>query len=103
MRSRITALAFLAALMFFIMTVKVMSGAPQAEPKELAQGLFCNPKGVVARNGLVIDPAHPCHCAHMTHSKDCEGAVEENAKCTQFCHKEHCHCPVTCDPVEQSE
>ncbi len=89
--------------LILILFVTLAAGTMQVqEPKELPEGLFCNPKGVVGKNGLVIDPAHPCHCEHMTYSKDCEGYVQENGKCTQRCHKDHCHCPVKCEPVETS-
>lgn len=103
MRSRFVQLTCLAALVFLVMSAHALSGQQPTEPKELPTGLYCNPKGIVGNNGLVIDPAHKCHCEHMTHSRDCEGAVEENAKCMSFCHKEKCRCPVHCDPVETQE
>lgn len=88
--------ATLWATLYFLISAAIM----QVEPPELPAGAFCSPRGVVSSDGHVMDGAHPCHCEHMTHSKDCEGGVEENNKCTQWCHKDHCHCPVMCDPID---
>lgn len=100
MRYRIVSLTFLAALMFFVMSARLI-GQPPSEPKELPAGLYCNPKGIVGNNGLVIDPSHKCNCKHQTVSKDCEGYIQEMPTCSQFCHKEKCKCPVVCiDPED---
>ena len=63
------------------------------EPPEFPQGEFCE-----------MDPnaAHPCSCRAMDScDKPAEGQGQgptENKECKQWCHKDHCHCPVKqCD------
>lgn len=93
------ALVLLASVIYFGASAYVMAGQV-VEPPVLPEGSFCTPAGTATSDGHVIDgqPSHQCHCQHMTHSKDCEGQVEEKSSCKQWCHKEHCHCPVVCDP-----
>jgi hypothetical protein len=71
------------------------------EPPELPPGEFCSH----IENGN--KPAHPCACHRECvdqHGEDEDGTqttgtvVKEDAQCKQYCHKEHCHCPVhNCD------
>lgn len=71
------------------------------EPPELPPGEFC----ATPEHGS--NPAHPCACQRHCQDvpKDGEDAnngtvttVVEDPQCKQYCHKEHCHCPVhNCD------
>ena len=70
------------------------------EPTEYPPGYYCSPQGTISDN-KVIDPAHPCICKRMDHSEDCDGLPIEDAMCMQWCHKDHCGCPVTCQPTKQ--
>lgn len=90
-------LTVILASVYFLASAAIMQ---VVEPPKLPDGTYCSPRGVITSDQRVIDPSHPCHCEHMTHSKDCEGYVQENSKCTQYCHKESCRCPVKCEPVD---
>lgn len=93
----IKGLTSVVAVLWFVVSVVIMQ---IEEPPVLPDGSFCTPAGIATTDGHVMDPAHPCHCEHMTTSTDCEGYVQENNRCTQYCHKDHCHCPVVCHPVD---
>ena len=84
--------------------------APAKPPKEAYPGqsehakppddFFCTP--------AAKDAAHRCACKRMATLTEDEAKakvccteipperVQEDAKCTVFCHKDHCQCPVTC-------
>lgn len=69
----------------------------QQEPPEYADGVFCSPAGVVA-GGKVIDADHPCHCKNMGDPQDsCETPTTNDPVCKQWCHEQHCSCPLTCE------
>ena len=69
------------------------------EREPYPEGFFCSPKGVITADGGVVDASHPCHCARMDYSEDCEGPPQHpSVTCTQFCHTNKCQCPTTCHP-----
>jgi hypothetical protein len=70
----------------------------QTEPPVLPAGKFCEHqmKGAAA-------PAHPCNCQREclpnvevgSDGKPHETVtVKEDPQCKQWCHAEHCHCPM---------
>lgn len=63
------------------------------EPPVLPPGQFCEHATATRR------PAHPCACQReCVPSEDEQGrqtvVVREDAKCMQYCHADHCHCPA---------
>lgn len=64
------------------------------EPPIYPEGTLCTPNGDNV-HGLQT-PDHPCMCARMSHGTDCESDVHEDAACKQFCHAQHCGCPLLC-------
>lgn len=66
-----------------------------AKPPE---GFYCSPQGK--------DAAHKCACKRMAQRMEgdpkdcCSGPVQEDPKCTVYCHMNHCLCPVGCDVKE---
>lgn len=54
---------------------------------------------------LAKDKAHACSCRRMVKNpegdKCCEtverSEAPEDPKCTVYCHKDHCTCPIQCD------
>jgi hypothetical protein len=67
----------------------------QTEPEPYPPGWHCTPQGDV-RNGQQTRE-HPCACKKMDHDVDCEGTPNEDPVCKQWCHKNHCGCPIACD------
>jgi hypothetical protein len=73
-------------------------GAQRPEPPVLPPGQFC--VHVTRQNPR---PAHPCACQReCLPTEDEQGrqtvGVREDAQCTQYCHADHCHCPIkNCD------
>jgi hypothetical protein len=63
--------------------------APGQEAPEPAPGWFCSPKG---------QADHQCACQRMDHDPQCEGMPQEDSQCRVYCHKDHCRCPVKCEP-----
>ena len=71
------------------------------EPPELPPGEFCSH----VEHGS--NPQHPCACQrecvdYNTENEDgsqsTHTTVKEDSQCKQYCHKEHCHCPIkNCD------
>lgn len=99
-------LVYLCLLTLAVAGVHVAAGAPiAAQERHTPEGTFCTPQGVVTGDMRVVDPSHPCHCEHMTYSAPtCEGVVQENSKCANYCKKEACRCPVICTmPVPQPD
>lgn len=84
------------ALLF--LTVALLAAQTPVEPPVLPEGQFCQHR---ADHGPA--PAHPCACQRECKpSEDEDGhqtiVVVEDAHCAQWCHKEHCHCPMKgCD------
>lgn len=68
-----------------------------AEPPEFPDGQYCTPNGNVFK-GLQT-PDAPCHC-HMMMRQDADGCCNilqnNDQKCTQYCHEQHCACPREC-------
>jgi hypothetical protein len=91
------------AYLFIALLSVLVQQAPTPEPypgqRDHAappDGWFCSPTAKVK--------AHECHCKRMGYTtKDdplCEDPgvqVTEDQKCTVWCHKDHCLCPMTCD------
>jgi hypothetical protein len=68
----------------------------QGEPAEYPVGVFCSPAGDVA-GGKIIAADHPCHCANMGDPQtSCETRTTNDPVCRQYCHEQHCRCPVQC-------
>ena len=61
------------------------------EPLEPAAGWYCSPKG---------QGDHHCTCQRMDHDSQCEGMPQEDPQCRVYCHKDHCRCPVMCEPQQ---
>ena len=74
----------------------VVAGLLLQHPEEYPQGWFCTPKGTVKHGQQT--PDRPCHCVRMDYDTHCEGVPTESSLCLQWCHKQHCACPVTCAP-----
>jgi hypothetical protein len=82
----------------FLFAILFLQGPPEAYPgqrdhAEPPKGFFCSP--------TAKDAAHKCACKRMTMATPddthCEQTpVEEDAKCTVYCHADHCRCPVKC-------
>jgi hypothetical protein len=70
-----------------------------SEPPTYPDGVYCSPHGVISGD-IVIDPEHPCSCERMNYGEDCDDPSKqfEDPVCNQYCHKDKCACPVTCDP-----
>lgn len=66
------------------------------EPPIYPPGWFCSPRGTIKNRELA--PDHPCHCQRMASKADSCEHVTEDARCLQWCHVDHCACPVTCVP-----
>ncbi len=84
-------------------------GSTLQHPDAYPDGHFCTPEGTVVMqpNGRYSPPdgmpAHKCACVRIVHDEDCEGEpMEDNIRCLQRCHKEHCHCPVACDTTPKA-
>jgi hypothetical protein len=75
---------------------RVLFGLMVQEPDVFPPGWTCTPRGIV-KNGTPTADA-PCACHRMNHSDSCDEPEKdvEDPGCTQYCHKEHCGCPVTC-------
>ena len=56
------------------------------EPKEFPPGVTCQ------RAGPPVD--HPCACHRICSDPTDPTSVVEDVNCKQYCHKEHCACPV---------
>lgn len=69
------------------------------EPDIYPPGQFCNPAGVVDGRGHVLDEDHKCFCKKHDDDPLCDGVVktEVPSECKQWCHEDHCACPVVCD------
>jgi hypothetical protein len=66
------------------------AAAQSIEPPVLPAGQFC--AHVTRANPR---PAHPCGCQrHCSEGEGGDEAVVEDAQCKQYCHADHCHCPV---------
>lgn len=72
-----------------------------AEPPEYPDGWFCSPRGDIHNGTQTAD--YPCHCARMNHSDSCDDpkADSHDPGCGQFCHEQHCACPIACDAHKQ--
>jgi hypothetical protein len=62
------------------------------EPPEPAPGWYCSPKG---------QEDHQCACHRMDHDAQCDGTPQEDPQCRVYCHKDHCRCPVMCEPHQR--
>lgn len=81
----------------------LLMGVVAQEPDEYPAGSFCTPKGDVVNH--LQTPDHPCHCAKMYDRQPndpyCETSpVRESRDCKQWCHSDHCGCPVDC-PMQE--
>lgn len=86
---------------FLLAPLLLLAVAQVPEPPELPPGQFCEH---VERGR---QPAHPCACQRECQPNTEIGddgkphetiTVHEDAQCKQYCHKDHCHCPVKgCD------
>ena len=79
------------------LTAQIVQGG---EPDEYPPDVLCSPKGDIF-HGLQT-PDHPCVCTRMAYTADPDGCCDANAphkldtRCKQFCHEQHCACPVIC-------
>jgi hypothetical protein len=67
------------------------------EPPEFPDGVYCTPQGKVYK-GLQT-PDEPCHCQIMMREDQdgcCNIQQNNDPKCTQYCHEQHCRCPHEC-------
>lgn len=66
------------------------------EPPPYPAGWYCTPRGTL--KGSQQTQEHPCHCKRMADpATSCETMTAEDPKCQQWCHKESCRCPVSCE------
>ena len=72
----------------------VTGGLLRQHPDPYPMGWFCTPKGTVKAGKQTTD--HPCACKRMDSDPQCEGTPAEDPVCQQFCHRQHCGCPVIC-------
>ena len=77
--------------------VLLMLVLPWQEPPEYRDGTFCTPKGDLV--GPLQTPNNPCVCRRVDHDPLCEGVPWKDQRCRQWCHEQHCACPVACEPV----
>lgn len=69
------------------------------EPPEYPSGQFCSPVGDIVAGKPIND--HACKCKRLDHSEQCDGPASHDAVCKQWCHEQHCSCPIVCDvPAE---
>lgn len=81
---------------------QIVQGDP--EPPEYPKGVYCSPKGDVAFGVQTAD--HPCHCQNMYRESEkgcCDVKVSLDSTCMQFCHEQHCSCPIVCIPGKPDE
>ena len=79
---------------WLITAILLLTVQVPAEPPEYPQGWYCTPKGDVAEG--IKTPDHPCACKRMYADEACELNPTHDAACKQFCHENHCGCPVAC-------
>lgn len=72
-----------------------LSLAALQEPPIYPEGMYCTPRGDVVQG--VQTPDHPCRCKRMADPEDSCETVRESSECLQWCHKEHCKCPIACE------
>ena len=84
-----------------VLTLALFVALALQEPPEYPQYVYCSPHGIVSA-GVVIDPDHPCHCARMNSSDDCDDPKMDthDSHCNQWCHEDHCSCPIKCIRAE---
>ncbi len=88
--------------LFAAIAAVLLLAAQTVEPPVLPPGQFC--EHMTAANGK---PPHPCACQRECKpdtSADDQGnlhdtvRIVEDPQCKQYCHADHCHCPVkNCD------
>ena len=79
-------------LLAVMLVAQVVVAPPHPDP--YPKGQFCTPKGIMVDGYQTAD--HPCSCKRMAQDCDEGSEVAEDAKCNQWCHKDHCGCPVSC-------
>lgn len=84
------------ALILALVAGGALGFLPQ-EPPEYPAGMFCTPLGdYVPGKGRTTD--HPCHCKNMGDPQtSCEKPTTNDPVCRQFCHEQHCSCPLACE------
>lgn len=88
------------ALSVFLLTAPSPSSQIVMNPDEptiYPEGVYCTPAGDMF-HGLQT-PDHPCKCKNMLREdKDgcCDVKVTNDPVCKQWCHEEHCGCPMEC-------
>lgn len=92
-------LALLTAGLF----VQTPQQPPEAYPgqhqhKEPPAGFYCS--------ATAKDKAHKCDCKHMAMATPedpqcCEAEVQETPKCTVYCFKAKCLCPIVCSTMSE--
>ena len=83
-------------MLFLAGVLSVVVAFSGQEPPEYPDGMYCSPKGDITVNGQVLHPDHKCLCHREDHSQDCEGEPTHDSQCKQWCHENHCRCPIMC-------
>lgn len=79
-----------------VAAVLALALVQQGEPPEFPAGWFCTPRGIV-KNGKQSGE-HPCHCKNMADPQtSCETRTTNDPQCSQWCHEQHCSCPIVCE------
>lgn len=68
------------------------------EPPEYAPGVLCSPGGDIVQGRQT--PDHPCACKNMGDPQtSCEKPTTNDPVCRQYCHEQHCACPLICESL----